>query len=319
MERNQVYVKLDGRLGNQMFQYAFGRKMQEITGGELILDFTSHKINASIGHFGTNGICNSLIHFNIKPYTYIDLGNYDKKRIPFIQRIIFKIARFVKPMTRRQWWIECFEFADHFVLQLFGIYFLESVNASKYLRWPTHTRKCIFIRSWAESDKYFLDIADQLREEFTPIYPIPEQHSDLYKKLQESQSICVTVRRGDFTTSTYANRFLVCDITYYEKGVNYIREKIKNAIVFVCSDDIEWCKKNFDFGENVIFEPEGLELWDKVRFMSACHHFVISNSTFSWWCQYLSPYKDKIVIAPREWRRVKPSPRDIYQENWIIL
>lgn len=320
MGKKQVYVKMDGRLGNQMFQYAFGRQMQEITGGELVLDFTSHKINVSAGIYGTDGICNSLVHFNLQPYTYVDLGNYDAKRIPFIQRKLFQIARFVKPMTKRQWWIEIFEFFDHFILQLFGVYFLESSNAVKYLHWPSKSKKNIFIRSWGESDKYFNGIKDKLREEFKPIYPVPEEHKPLFDKLQNTQSICVTVRRGDFIKSTFSNRYLVCDKPYYKRGVDYIKTQIgDDALVFVCSDDVEWCKQNLLFGENVIFEPEGLEIWDKIRFMSACHHFVISNSTFSWWCQYLSPYKDKIVVAPKVWRNVKPTPRDIYQDNWVTM
>lgn len=315
----QIYVKMDGRLGNQMFQYAFGRQMQEYIGGELILDFTSHRINSSKRIYGDNGMCNSLVHFNVKPYTYVDLGNYQKERIPVIQRILFKIARFLKPMTKRQWWIEIFEFLDHAILQHFGVFFLESVNPVKYLKWPSAKKENIFIRSWAESEKFFSGISEQLREEFTPLYPIPKKFENLYYKLQTNESVCVSIRRGDFTSSTFSSRYLVCNIDYYQKGIAYLNERLRDMLIYVCSDDIDWCIENIHFEGNVIFEPKGMEIWDKVRFMSACHHFIISNSTFSWWCQYLSPYKDKIVIAPPKWRIVYPAPKDIYQKNWTIL
>ena len=35
--------------------------------------------------------------------------------------------------------------------------------------------------------------------------------------------------------------------------------------------------------------------------MTSCKHFIISNSTFSWWMQYLSEYGNKKVIAPSKW------------------
>lgn len=35
--------------------------------------------------------------------------------------------------------------------------------------------------------------------------------------------------------------------------------------------------------------------------MYPCKHFVIPNSTLSWWAQYLAENKDKIVISPDHW------------------
>ena len=315
---NRIYVKMDGRLGNQFFQYAFARKLQSLVGGDLIFDFTSLKLNKKDGFDGADGLENHLEKFNVKPYKYIDSGNFDSSIIPSHQRRLFNIMRRIKPMTRRRWYVEIVELIDHRLLQALGIYFLESANPYKYLRYPSKPRD-LFVRGWFEGSCYFKDIAAELREELTPKLPISDDLTGLYANLLSDEYICVTIRRGDFTSDTYSKRYLICTPEYYEKGVRIIKERHPGAKVFACSDDVDWCRRNLDFGSDTIFEPDGLPVWEKIRLMSACKHFVLSNSTFSWWCQFLSAYGEKCVVAPSVWRRDNPAPKEIFDEDWILI
>ena len=52
--------------------------------------------------------------------------------------------------------------------------------------------------------------------------------------------------------------------------------------------------------------------------MGMCKHFVIGNTTFGWWAQFLNGRDDKIVVAPSRWMNVD-MPIDIYQDNWHLI
>lgn len=53
--------------------------------------------------------------------------------------------------------------------------------------------------------------------------------------------------------------------------------------------------------------------------MYSCKHFIISNSTFSWWAQYLSRYEDKIVIAPDRWSNIPEENSFLLSDSFIKI
>jgi hypothetical protein len=53
--------------------------------------------------------------------------------------------------------------------------------------------------------------------------------------------------------------------------------------------------------------------------MSACKHFIIPNSTFSWWAAWLDTNPDKIVIAPKRWFSGSIDTTDLIPEEWVKL
>ena len=76
---------------------------------------------------------------------------------------------------------------------------------------------------------------------------------------------------------------------YYIYAINKIKTQIKDPVFFVFSDNIKWCQQNLKADNSFVFVDhnagdEVAELW----LMSQCKHFIIANSTFSWWGAWLS-------------------------------
>lgn len=80
---------------------------------------------------------------------------------------------------------------------------------------------------------------------------------------------------------------------YYKKAIDmFPRDKF-----LIFSDDPDWCKEKFkDFSKFQVME-KGDEIED-FNLMSSCKHHIIANSSYSYWSAYLSPYLDKVVVAP---------------------
>ena len=53
--------------------------------------------------------------------------------------------------------------------------------------------------------------------------------------------------------------------------------------------------------------------------MKSCKHFIMSNSTYSWWAQFLGTDVDKIVIAPDKWCLTDDMSVSVYMPEWILI
>lgn len=287
-----IYLSIKGRLGNQMFQYAFARALQKKYNQDILIDW--HHVIASDKKEPGVGYQNSLKNYNVKDFKSIDTNEY-RKYLSFSQYLAFRYYEKNFPYAENI--EEKKDFEDAFLEKYRnkGLLFYE--NGYKEFAFKK-TPKNIFLNGYYESTKYFADIQDELKKEFTPIYPRLEHNKSLYGQIENCESVCVTIRRGDFVKSDFHN---VCRTDYFLKGMDIIAEKIPNAKFFIFSNEVDWIRNNVTFKYPVVFEEGSDPVWEKLRLMSLCKHFVISNSTFSWWAQFLSTNKNKIVVAPDRW------------------
>lgn len=306
-----IYLEIAGRAGNQLFRYAFARKIQILTGRKLFIDF--HRVYEEKGDFWEN----SLKRFKVTEYEEVKDKKILKKNMSLIQKIIYfwyKSCSFILKKNKEKQ--KAWQMKKQPLLNRFGFCFLE-LGYFDYDVEKLKKNKFIYICGSFESPKYFDDIRNELLEEFEPKSHIKEENKMLIEKIRNSESICVSVRRGDFLNLNFYN---VCNNQYYSKALNYFKKIYSNPTFVFFSDDIEWCKENLKVDNcECLYETGKDDVAEKLMVMKQCKNFIISNSTFSWWAQYLSVEKNKKIVSPSRWYNSKMESDLIDKENWILM
>lgn len=135
--------------------------------------------------------------------------------------------------------------------------------------------------------------------------------------------MCLSIRGGNYLVSKVKELLFVCDKNYFYKAVSKACDYIDNPKFIVFSDDLKWVKEYIDlegmFPNCEFYYEDGTDtVEEKIRMMTMCKNFIISNSSFSWWAQYLSTNKDKMVIAPSYWF-TNGEKNGLYMNNWLLI
>jgi len=167
-----------------------------------------------------------------------------------------------------------------------------------------------------QSEKYFLEN----KQEILSLFKMDENTSTYLQKkygnILNTDTCSIHIRRGDYLNKQ--NYHPVQEIDYYYKSLNKVGYD-KHFLIF--SDDINWCKENFDFIPNKTFISDNEDYQD-IYLMSMCKNNIIANSSFSWWGAWLNQNVDKKVIAPSKWFGVSNlhlNTNDLYCDKWIKI
>lgn len=116
-------------------------------------------------------------------------------------------------------------------------------------------------------------------------------------------TIAVHIRRADYLDESNKKIFTTLDDNYFLEEIKKMQKNFKKNIFIFFTDDYDWVKIKFiNTNINKIFISEfNLNSSDEFQLMSQCDHFIISNSTFSWWAAYLSKNTSKKISFPRQW------------------
>lgn len=294
-ENIMIYVIMHGRMGNQFFQYSFAKILQQHrTDGISIYFKDAH------GHNGESGWEDSLRHFNTGDYAVVEDAHFLVKQTSFAQKIILLLYLGISGLIRNFKKKRAFRERVQPFLNKHGLYWI--INGNYDVK---HSKaKNIFINGQFESSSIYTPHRTFLKNLFTPKSPPLEQNKELYSAICNSESICISIRRGDFLSEKYMDLCYLCDKRYFDRAIHEMGKRVENPVYIVFSDEIEWVKENYEFKGKVYYETSGNPVWEKLRLMNSCKHFILSNSTFSWWCQFLSANDNRIVVSPNRWFKV---------------
>lgn len=282
-----IIVQLTGGLGNQMFQYAAAKALAHKHNTVLKYDFFIRRGDI-LRYF-------SLGYFNVKieKVSKIDLDKITK-------------------------------LSNNIFLRKFG--FFNRIIKEKYLNFDQSFLKLpnnVLLIGYWQSEKYFKDIEDIIRSDFTFKNPMDRKNKEISKCIQKIESVGMHVRRGDYVTDKRTNQFHgICGLDYYNRAVSFIEKRVKSPYFFIFSDDPKWVKSNIRLSHpvyNVDFNRDG-KSYEDMRLLSLCRHNIIANSSFSWWGAWLNRNPNKIVIAPKKWFNDQTIiTKDLIPNNWIRL
>ena len=295
-----IIIQMMGGLGNQMFQYALYSQLKSM-GKEVKMDDRAGFI--------------SDMHRDPE----LDVFDIDYARAT--PKEIMKMrdsSPFITAKVRRK---------------LFGrknnSYFEESrVFQPKIFKWDN-----IYLEGYWQSEKYFKDVGNQLRKEFSieriKNHPDPRcrfsmQSERFLWKIEQTQSVSIHVRRGDYLLPQNQELFGdICTDYYYEQAIKTITKRYPNCIFYIFTNDIDWTyiwiRKRIKGKNKIIFvEAPKYKDYEALILMSKCKHNIIANSSFSWWASYLNSNPDKMVIAPEKWWNGWDC-KDIYRADMIKI
>lgn len=296
-------IMMNGGLGNQLYQFAFLRCIEEISNEQCLVDDSEFWALDKVEHNGYElervfGIRLNLLSEYFSEDVWMEMINNRKKGISIPQQLLdngIDIMAFVESRGD-------FIFKGNMVpinpTRLSHATVLEMGEAQGNIYYHGY---------WVDFT-YFSLVSNKIRRELK--FPeldymmekntINKHYSDLAILLE---SIAVHIRRGDFVKLGRA-----VSPEKYRNVVKNLLAKYPNATFFVFSDEPSWCKDNENLlgldeisENNIIYVEENIgegKNYIDMQLMSQCKHLIISNSSFGQWAYLLNinPNVDAVFV-----------------------
>ncbi|MGO9953182.1 MAG: alpha-1,2-fucosyltransferase [Dissulfurispiraceae bacterium] len=273
----KVIARVKGGLGNQLFCYAAARRLALANNAELVID--------------------DVTGF-IRDRQYRREFQLDRFNIP---------ARKASPLER----MEPFERYRRGLAMLFarrmpfyqrGYVEQEGSDFDSRLL-DFEVKGTVYLDGLWQSESYFKDFESTLRQDLRIIPPEDYDNRLMAEKIESCDAVAVHVRwfdKPDEAGPGHKSHNLQKE--YYSRAIDAIRAKVSNPHFFLFSDYPEAARSLIPVSENMITpvthngnEQAYADLW----LMTLCKHFIIANSTFSWWGAWLGESESKIIITPK--------------------
>jgi hypothetical protein len=288
-----IVVRIMGGLGNQMFQYAAGKRLALKLGVEMRLDTDWYDRSDS-----------RLYELGFFQVPEVKAGRSDIRRLRYGSKPWWKL---LTNRARR----EAKESSTSHIKQKQFHFDTGILNLSDD----------VYLHGYWQSEKYFKDIERDIRDQFTFRNP-GKSATEMAERIHSSNSVSIHIRRGDYIEGDSAAKFENLPLEYYRKALHHLESSLGLLDLFIFSDDLTWVRENNLFDREMTFvEASGnLTPVDDMWLMTLCRHNIIANSSFSWWGAWLNSNETKTVVAPSIWFKSEENDtRDLIPETWIRL
>lgn len=296
-----IVVRITGGLGNQLFQYALGRRLSLERGEPLKLDASDFE-KYTLRRF-------TLDRLSLQPV----LASEQE-----VRTLTHAAPHFPENIIPRKWIPRALRRRRQD-----GPHHCRELNYSTFDPQVLATPSPTYLHGYWQSECYFNSIPEVIRREFKVHRPLLERNEEMARIIAACESVSLHVRRGDYASDPQALATLgLCTLQYYATAVAHMLDVLAHPRFFVFSDDPSWAAEHLSLpGASVFVDHNDADSdYEDLRLMGLCRHHIIANSSFSWWGAWLNPDPNKIVVAPRRWMAdpTHPCP-DVCPPDWRRL
>lgn len=293
----KIVVRLFGGLGNQLFIYAAARRMALINHAELLIDDVS-------------GFSEDYVY---KRYFQLDHFSISYKKATSAERLE-PFSRIRRYFLRR--WNQHKPYEQRTYLMQDGVDLDQRLINFKL-------KGNLYLEGYWQSEDYFKDVEDVIRRDLKIIPPTDVSNLLMAEQIGRCNAVSVHVRFFDEPQILAINN---APTDYYLRAIETMERMVPDAHYFIFSDQVDTARNRIPLlNDRVTFvvhnkgdENAYADLW----LMSQCKHFIIANSTFSWWGAWLSANPSKHVIAPgfeMRYGKMWWGFKGLLPSNWIKL
>jgi len=280
--RKRVIVRVSGGLGNQLFQFATAKRLAMHNSVPLTID---HLSGFPRDFYKRNFL---LDHFNIR-CDYIDpSSSYTSFWGRIRRRLQIKLNK-NRNLSRKTYIFE------------------EQQNKLEPEILDFRVNHPIYLDGYWQHEEYFKDIRDQLCEELTLKTPHDPVNIELAKRINSVNSVCLHVRRLHGVPNVTDAKPLATsaqqhvDAGYYDRAVESLTQKVNQPHFFVFADYPDWAREHIhtSYPTEYVTHNGADKDYEDFWLMGQCKHFIVANSTCSWWAAWLGRSPEKVVIVPK--------------------
>lgn len=288
---SQVYVRLVGGVGNQIFQYLAGKMVAERFDVPLKIDMKT--LNSANAHLGSD--IRELELFNSDGEVS---HNPDVFGQNLLERVQIKLAKRLPFFSR-----------------LFNLYCIEDINFEELSKF----KSAVTLSGYFQTQQ----ITDFACTRYPNLRLEPKKPSKRFAAAinQINGDFCaIHVRRGDYLNSGSIHSQL--NSNYYHEAIRQLSKEIKDTTIkyVLFSDEPDFASTLLPLELNYIHAADfELSTVEEFCLMGNANAFVIANSTFSFWPAFLAG-KECPVVMPSQWfKSGEESINRIMPTHWASI